>query len=147
MSIIYRTATIGDAGELKRLNDEFNGNDCNTVEGIIEALKRDDAETVFVAEHNNKLLGFCCGQLFKSICYDAFYVEITELYVNEAFRKQAIGKNLVNYAEEWYRKQGVHNFQLFRGQDNEIAREFYEHIGYCKQNDILYRKRDTKSVP
>lgn len=67
MNVIYRIANISDSEELKRLNDEFNGEGSNTTEGI-----REDAETVFVAELNNKLLGFCCGQMLKSICYEVF---------------------------------------------------------------------------
>jgi GNAT superfamily N-acetyltransferase len=127
---------------LKRLNDEFNGEGSNSVENIKEGLKREDAETVFVAELNQKLIGFCCGQLLKSICYNVFYVEITELYVNDTFQKQGVGRGLMNYAEEWYRGKDIHNFQLFTGNENINAQKFYEHIGYRSDNEILYRKRD-----
>lgn len=142
MNVIYRLANIGDAEELKRLNDAFNGEGSNTLEGIREGLARDDAETVFVAEWNNKLVGFCCGQMLKSICYNVFYTEITELYVDQPFQKQGIGRNLMHYAEEWYRKRNIHDFQLFTGNDNVNAQKFYEQIGYRRNEDILYRKRD-----
>lgn len=142
MNVKYRIADISDAEELKRLNDEFNGEDSNTIEGIREGLKRDDAETVFVAELDDKLLGFCCGQMLKSICYDVFYTEITELYINDSFQKQGIGKNLISYAEEWYRQHNIHDFQLFTGKENVNGQKFYEHIGYRRNDDILYRKRD-----
>lgn len=135
-----RIADIGDAKELKRLNDAFNGSDCNTVEGIREGINRNEAETVFVAESHNKLLGFCCGQLIKSICYNVFYAEITELYIDYSYRRQRIGSNLIRYAEGWFRQQGVYNFQLLTGQNNVIAQKFYEHLGYSRQNEISYRK-------
>lgn len=121
MNVLYRLANISDAEELKRLNDEFNGEGSNTIEGIREGLIREDAETVFVAELNNKLLGFCCGQMLKSICYNVFYAVIAELYINDSFQKQGIGRNLISYAEEWYRQHNIHDFQLFTGNENVNA--------------------------
>lgn len=142
MNITYRIANTSDTEELKRLNDEFNGKDSNTVEGIWEGIAREDAETVFVAETDGKLVGFCCGQLLKSICYNVFYAEITELYVEEVMQRQGIGKGLINCAEEWYRQKNIHDFQLFTEFKNMKAQNFYECIGYRRQDDILYRKRD-----
>jgi ribosomal protein S18 acetylase RimI-like enzyme len=49
---------------------------------------------------------------------------------------------LVSYAEEWYRKQDIHDFQLFTGKENTDAQKFYERIGYRRHEDVLYRKRD-----
>lgn len=43
---------------------------------------------------------------------------------------------------EQYRQQGIHDFQLFTGDDNLNAQEFYEHIGYRSDNEVVYRKRD-----
>jgi ribosomal protein S18 acetylase RimI-like enzyme len=142
MQVLYRTATINDAKELKRLNDAFNGDNSNTVEGIAQGLLRTDAETVFVAEADGRLLGFLCGQLLKSICYSVFYVEITELFVDEGFRGQGIGKGLIRFAENHYLKQDIHDFQLFTGRSNTIAQAFYEHMGYRRHDEILYRKQD-----
>ncbi len=142
MQVLFRTASINDATELMRLNDAFNGDNANTVEGIELGLSRTDAETVFVAEADGRLLGFLCGQLLKSICYSVFYVEITELFVDEGSRRQGIGEGLMRFAEDFYLKQGIHDFQLFTGRNNTIAQAFYEHMGYRRHDDILYRKRD-----
>jgi ribosomal protein S18 acetylase RimI-like enzyme len=142
MTVCFRTANINDAIELTRLNDAFNGDDTNTLEGIEQSLSRIDAETVFVAESNGRLTGFLCGQLLKSICYSAFYAEITELFVEQGSRMQGIGEGLMRYAEDFYRKQGIHDFQLFTSRNNTNAQVFYEHLGYRRHNDILYRKRD-----
>lgn len=142
MNITYRVSDIKDAKELKRLNDEFNGENSNTEEGIREALILENAETVFVAEAEGKLVGFCCGQLLRSICYRVSYTKITELYVEEDFQKKGIGKGLVNFAEDWYRQREVHDFQLFTGSENLNAQKFYKGIGYRRSDEILYRKRD-----
>ncbi len=140
--VIYRIAKIEDAQELKLLNDLFNGENSNSVGNIKEGIARNDAETVFVAETDEKLIGFCCGQLLRSICYSVFYVEITEIFIDEAFQHKGIGKGLLNFAEEWYRGNNIHDFQLFTGLNNVKAQLFYERNNYHKENDILYRKRD-----
>lgn len=145
MNITYRVANPGDALELKRLNEAFNGEGSNTLERIREALAREDAETVFVAESEGRLLGFCCGQLLKSICYSVFYTEITELYVEEALQRQGIGKGLLRYAEDWYRDRDIHDFQLFTGGENLNAQKFYKKQGYRRSDEIMYRKRDSWS--
>ncbi len=141
--VIYRIAKIEDAPELKLLNDLFNGENSNSVGNIKEGIARNDAETVFVAETDEKLIGFCCGQLLRSICYSVFYVEITEIFIDEAFQHKGIGKGLLHFAEEWYRGNNIHDFQLFTGLNNVKAQLFYERNNYHKENDILYRKRDV----
>ena len=142
MNIIYRVANENDVMELRRLNDAFNGEGCNTIENIRAGVLREDAETVFVAEAESSLVGFCCGQLLKSICYSVYYTEITELYIEERLQRQGIGRKLVSFAEHWYREKGIHDFQLFTGGDNQTAQAFYESIGYRRNDDVLYRKRD-----
>ena len=76
------------------------------------------------------------------MCYSVFYAEITEIYIEEALQRKGIGQGLINCAEEWYRQNNIHDFQLFTGFDNSNAQRFYEHIGYRPNDDILYRKRD-----
>ncbi len=142
MNITYRVAELKDAQELKLLNDDFNGENSNSVEGIREALTCGNAETVFVAEAEERLVGFCCGQQLRSICYSVSYTEITELYVEEPLRKQGIGKGLICFAEDWYRQRGIHDFQLFTGSENLNAQKFYKGIGYRRSDEIIYRKRD-----
>ena len=145
MPVCYRTASLDDAKELKRLNDAFNGDDSNTLEGIEQGINHADVETVFFAETGGRLVGFLCGQLLKSVCYSAFYVEITELFVEEGYRRQGIGEGLIRYAEDRYREQGIHDFQLFTGRKNTNAQAFYEHLGYRRHDDVLYRKRDGRT--
>jgi [ribosomal protein S5]-alanine N-acetyltransferase len=146
IGMTYRVAMASDAVELKRLNDAFNGQDSNTADRIREGLERQDAETVFVADQDGTLAGFCCAQLLRSICYSVFYVEITELYVSPEYQRQGIGASLVRYAEDWYRGMGIHDFQLFTGADNGNAQQFYTHIGYRRQTDVMFRKRDHEAA-
>jgi hypothetical protein len=86
-NMLIQLANNSDAPELKILNDIFNGKGCNTVEEIEESLQKNEQEIVCVAADGNKLVGFCCGQVLKSICYSYKYGEITELFVMEQYNE------------------------------------------------------------
>lgn len=79
---MIRLASVGDAGELERLNAEFNGKGKTTEESIRASLLTNRREIVIVADGNGgRLVGFVCVQLKKSFCYDEYMPEITEVYV------------------------------------------------------------------
>ena len=77
---MIRLASVGDAGELERLNAEFNGKGKTTEESIRASLLTNRREIVIVADGNGgRLAGFVCVQLKKSFCYDEYMPEITEV--------------------------------------------------------------------
>lgn len=135
-----RVANIDDAKDLFELNEIFNGAG-NNIEHIKESLTNNEQEIVFIALIEDKAIGFCCVQLFKSMCYSTNYVEITELFVMEEYRHQGIGMALMRYVEEYYINDNIDCFQLFTGGENYIAQSFYEKNGYYKTSEIMYRKR------
>ena len=69
-------------------------------------------------------------QIFKSMCYSKYYAEITELYVDEGFRRMGIAAKIFEYVEEYFRNKNI-----------TVAQSFYEKQGYIKSNEIMYRKR------
>ncbi len=136
-----RVADVSDVDSLFELNKMFNGDEITTEKIIADSISNNKQETVFVAIVDNETVGFCCVQLFKSMCYDSNYVEITELFVEEECRNQGIATALMKYTEEYFLNRGIKGYQLFTGKYNEVAQAFYENIGYKKSNEIMYRKR------
>jgi ribosomal protein S18 acetylase RimI-like enzyme len=139
--IIYRLAVPPDAAELLKLNDLFNGEGCSSFTAIEASLKNNTQEIICVAAGGNALVGFCCGQVFKSMCYDVSYGEITELFVMEKHRRQGIASGLMAFIEAEFRNQGINHFQLFTGGENEIGQAFYNKQGYKATTEIMFRKR------
>ena len=139
--ITIRIAVDKDAAALNRLNTVFNGVGNVTDEFIALSVRNNDQERVFVAECDEQLVGFCCVQLFKSFCYSSNYAEITELFVDEQHRRKGIASRLMEYTESYYSDKNIGGFQLFTGRVNISAQRFYEHIGYSKTDEIMYRKR------
>ena len=138
--MLMRLAKSSDAPELKILNDLFNGEGCNTVGEIEDSLIRNEQEIICVADDGNKLVGFCCGQVMKSMCYSYKYGEITELYVMEEYRRQGIGKQLLMATENELNKRGVNHLHVLTGNENVAAQTLYSLCGYVKTSEILFDK-------
>jgi len=141
VNIIIRNACPEDTAELHRLNELFNGAGSNTAEKIRESLQMNQQELVAIAIDGDHAVGFICGQIFKSICYSVYYGEITELFVQEEYQRQGIGRRMLCYMEQLFAKESIRTFQLFTGGDNQNAQRFYEAQGYLKTEEIMYRKR------
>ena len=91
---MIRLASVGDAGELERLNAEFNGKGKTTEESIRASLLTNRREIVIVADGDGgRLAGFVCVQLKKSFCYDEYMPEITEVYVRPEYRGRGIARD------------------------------------------------------
>jgi len=138
--ILYRLAKISDTLELRKLNDSFNGEGCNTLKAIEESLKYNKQEIVYVAAAENMLVGYCCGQILKSMCYSYNYGEITELYVREEYRQQGIGRQLMMRIESEFRRHGVNHLHLLTDRNNSIAQALYRSCGFNDTSEILFEK-------
>jgi ribosomal protein S18 acetylase RimI-like enzyme len=137
----YRLAVPSDAPELLKLNDLFNGEGCNSLTGIEASLKDNSQEIVCVAADGETLIGFCCGQIIMSMCYDANYGEITELFVVESHRRQGVASGLMSFIESEFLNHGINYFQLFTGGENKTGQAFYREQGYKATTEIMFRKR------
>ncbi len=142
MEIRVHQATVDDAEVLHELNGRFNGAGCTTLDLVRASLETNTQETVFLIECGDTPAGFCCVQVFKSMCYNRYYAEITEFFIDEEYRRQGVGTELLKKAEEHFSQASLAGFQLFTGDDNWSAQAFYEHLGYKRMGEIMYRKRE-----
>ena len=140
-TITIRLAQVFDASELQKLNDLFNGEGCNSLLAIEKSLSSNEQEIVCIATDKDALVGFCCGQIFKSMCYRVNYGEITELFVVESYRRQGVASGLMEFIEAEFQKQEINHFQLFTGRSNEAAQTFYRALGYLESSEMMFRKR------
>lgn len=141
MGIQVHQATVEDAEVLLRLNERFNGTGCTSLELVRESLETNTQETVFLVKCDDTAAGFCCVQVFKSMCYDRHYAEITEFFIDEEYRRQGVGTELLKKTEEHFSQSNLAGFQLFTGDDNWSAQAFYEYLGYKRTGEIMYRKK------
>lgn len=138
-----RLASSADAEELSRLNQEFNGGVLRPAAKIIEHLNINRNELIAVAEMNGRIVGFGCGQCFSSFCYDEPYGEITELYIEEAARRQGMAVALISCLEENFRQRGVKSIKVLTGSSNIAAIRTYEQCSYVKEDEQMLVKHLT----
>lgn len=139
MKIIKGTANeIKDIVKLALMLWPDNDEDQFTVE-FKELVDYEDA-VVFLAKEENKYVGFAQCQLR----YD--YVEGTEtspvgylegIYVVEEYRKKGIGKELINYCEDWSRGKGCVEFASDVELDNVDSFRFHLRVGFKEVNRLI----------
>ena len=137
-----RLAVPADAPALKKLNDLFNGEGSNTAQAIEKSLAENTQEIVCVAIENSagadKYVGFCCGQIIKSMCYSILYGDITEFFVLEEYRRQDVGKRLIEQIEAEFHKRGVNHLHHFVGSSNAAAQAVFHSLGYANTTVSSY---------
>lgn len=143
---MIRLATEQDAQSLYLLNEAFNGSGLTTPERIRQSLQHNQQEVVVVAQEDEQLVGFACVQLKRSFCYEAAMPEVTEVYVEPAYRNRGMATRMIAFAEEACRSYGpLQKFELLTGQGNLAAQAAYRKSGYVADGKLHMAKPDQTS--
>lgn len=140
-NVRVRLAALTDAEELSRLNQEFNGGEKRPPTKITESLNLNTNELIAVAEISDNIVGFGCAQSFYSFCYEEPHGEITELYVEEAFRRKGIAVAIISCLEGNLTERGVKSMKVLTGRRNNAAIKTYENCNYIIDDEQLLKKR------
>lgn len=108
-----------------------------TEEQLAEIIN-DNGKPVFVfTDENDKVLGHCfciINEIMESEAvphYKSLYID--DLCVDEAHRKQHIGKQLYDYVKRYAQENGIYNITLHAWECNPSAVEFYKNLGLTVQ--------------
>lgn len=126
-----RVATQEDLAELARLNHQFN--DVDTTAAQIAARLADPrcVEIPIMAEVDHQIVGFAGLRVVPLVFYAGAHAELTELFVEESYRRRGVGRALIEFAERLAASQGADEVIIHTGEENEIAQEFYAAMGYA----------------
>ena len=117
--------------DILALNNALNGPGLSTAQHMAASLQQNKNEIVLVAVHNNKVVGFICGQLFSSICYaNHLQCEITELMVDENYRRAGIATMLIEHIEQEFARHNITEITVATGKANVNAQKLYDKCGY-----------------
>jgi GNAT superfamily N-acetyltransferase len=135
-----RQASAGDAAEIARLNRLFNGVDLPAAHyaARLEAPQRVDF--ALLAEVDGQAVGIACLRLLQPLFYERAYAELTELFVEEAFRRGGVGKALLAASEALARQAGAGQLLVLTDYYNHAAQQLYRAAGY-QHYDIALCKR------
>jgi ribosomal protein S18 acetylase RimI-like enzyme len=138
--MIIRPATLADAGDLARMNAAFNGVSDSAAQIAERLAACAEIETVLVAELDGHVAGFVCLRVVPCVLYAQPYAELTELYVELAFRRRGIGRALILRAEQLARARGAADLLIMTGTGNLAAQALYRAAGYDTYAVALNRK-------
>jgi ribosomal protein S18 acetylase RimI-like enzyme len=93
-------------------------------EGYLEQFYLDDTKVIFVAEHNNIVVGFI------SLCKEDGYIYIDDYSVSETYRGKGIGSTLLDMSIDRIKKLGINLIKTHIESANKESREFYKNKGF-----------------
>lgn len=90
---------------------------------------------LFVVERNSELVGFLAGRIRALPSYfgGAQAGFISDVYVDEAHRRNGFGRQLVSAAMEWFRNLGISRLELQVIVNNPAARKLYKELGWSEE--------------
>ena len=135
-----RLATPDDSRDLARLNAEFNEVHVLPAQLSSRLANPHRVETPIVAEEDNCIVGFASLCLVPRVFYDTPHAELTELFVQEAYRRRGIGRALVAHAERLACEGGAAELLLvLTSFTNHEAQSLYHAMGY-EDDDLAMSK-------
>lgn len=138
--ITFRSAVKADIPELIEcafLLNQTQGDNTKPDETLLQ--DKWSEQDIFVAEYDERLIGFGSGQSSFSFYmgFDRYF--INSLFLMEEFRGQGIGKKLLQFIIETKIDEGQGLFDIQVLKDNEPANKLYESLGFQKKPDHYNR--------
>lgn len=136
--VTTRLLTIEDYDGVYELWNSVPGMGLNDYDDSYEGIKKyieRNPDTSFVAEDGGRIIGvILCG-------HDGRRGFIYHTAVLPQYRNRGIGKKLVQLALDALKQKGISKVALLVFSKNEIANAFWEKMGFCSRDDIVYRDK------
>ena len=131
MKITIREASHQDAEAIARLNREAMGYDYPAEDTArkLEMILRSDRDKVFVAVAGDHVMGYIHANDYD-VLYFPTMKNIMGIAVDSAYRRQGIGKMLLNAVECWAKETGAEGIRLVSGANRIDAHKFYIDCGF-----------------
>jgi ribosomal protein S18 acetylase RimI-like enzyme len=105
--------------------------------GEVEGFAKED---LYVAIMENKIIGFIASNIQKDNKNKAY---IGELWLKPDYQKKGIGKKLVKFIEEKYKKRGVIFLRLV-SKKTAGAFKFYKKLKFKELKELVFMERKIK---
>lgn len=131
MNINIRRCMISDAHRIYELSMKELGYKFSEeqVEANVRRLIGVPTSLILVAECGEEVVGFIHASNHEPV-YAPPMKNILGLAVDPAFRKQGLGRKLVEAVEEWARETGAAGIRVNSGDNMDSGLRFYKSMGY-----------------
>ncbi len=137
-----RVMTIEDYERVYELWMSMPGvglNDTDDTKSGIARFLRHNPASCFVAEEGEKLVGTILAG------HDGRRGHIYHLAVHPDFRRQGIGREMVQAVLHALKEEGITKALLVVFKANRSGNEFWEAQGFSIRNDLVYRNKSLRS--
>ena len=107
----------------------------NKFDKLFQQCLTDQSSLVLVAEENERIVGYLLGYEHNAFFANGGIAGVEELWVVPTYRRNGIGKSLMNECEKWASKRDATLLMVC----TRRAGTFYKSIGY-EESATYYRK-------
>lgn len=138
-----RKMSIDDYEDVYALWTSCKGMGLNNLDDSKEGIERfllRNPETCFVVEENKKIVGVILSG------NDGRRGYIYHTSVNPKYRKQGIGKSLVDAVLSAFKDLGINKIALVVFEKNKDGNVFWEKLGFTSRSDLVYRNKAITDI-
>ena len=111
---------------------------------FIENIITNENSDIFVAEADNKIIGFASVSERKTMDFDFVvphrYARLMELIVTKEHQRKGIATKLTNTVKKWCSDRGLDHIELSVYVNNDGAIDFYIQNGYVENEKVMICK-------
>ena len=136
MKIIIRECRTQDYADIVLLNKDEMGYEYPTedTKKQLSQLLNDCTHKIYVATIEDKVVGYVHGNNYN-LLYAPPLKNIMGIAVSSNFRKNGIGKMLLDQVEKWAQDTGAYGVRLVSGATRTGAHRFYISCGYNENKE------------
>lgn len=135
MEVLLREITCSDAESIVLLSGQLGYNiPLPDMKTNIEMMSKQDDNTVFVAEYDDKVIGWI-GVAFVLTIQSLPFCEIRGLVVDEQLRNRRVGKLLIEKAAGWCRQKECSLLKVKCNTNRKETHAFYRHLGFTEKKE------------
>ena len=146
-SINIRIATINDLNAVQELNNSLFELEFNNFDDTLKVgwpFEKDgkeyfeymiENEIVFVAEAEEKIVGYLAGSICEQISYiTETFAELDNMCIDDQYRRLGIGTLLINEFKKYCKEKNIQNIKVTASTKNSRAIQFYIKNGFEDYN-------------
>lgn len=148
LNCIIRRAVNSDISSMIRLlrilfsiETDFAFDELTQQKGLEMMLADYSKRCIMVAEQNQQIAGMCTAQILVSTAEGGKVALVEDLVVEDIYRGQGLGKELLSAIEDWAMARDVKRLQLLADRNNTPALAFYQKLNWKSTQLICLHKK------
>jgi ribosomal protein S18 acetylase RimI-like enzyme len=129
--VSVREATVDDAAEVARLMNQFDGTSATAEQVAVRMQACSSFLAIWLGLLDGQVAGYACLRVLPLLQGDEPYAELTDLYIDEPFRRRGVARALLLHVSEVAQTAGAREILLITGFTNVAAQAAYRGAGYA----------------